>query len=101
MRLWIDGKRKPPATYDTWAKTSWEAIEFIKNNKVSMVSMDYDLGNKSDTGDGYIVACWIEKQAVEKKLQRIQWNCHSFNIVGRKMIESVLKNAEAAWNNLL
>ena len=70
MRLWVDGKRKPPVTYDTWAKTAWEAIQLIQQNKVSAVSMDYDLVNKSDTGDGYILACWIEKQAVEKKLQK-------------------------------
>lgn len=101
MRLWVDATRPAPKGFATWAKTAWEAIDALKTGKYNYISLDYNLGNMKDNGDGYMVACWIERQAIERKMERMIWNCHAYDNHGRNMIESALNSANAVWDKFI
>jgi len=101
MKIWVDGHTPPPNGFK-WTRTSWEAIEMLRKGRCIYISLDYHLGNVQDCGDGYMVACWIETQTVNRKLkERIDWHCHCKSVVGKKIIESALRNADAVWNKLI
>lgn len=102
MRLWVDADRPAPRGFDKWVKTAWDAIDELSSGKYEYVSLNYNLGNMKDNGDGYMIACWMEKQTIDKKLpRRIGWNCHSLDGHGKKMISSALRHADAIWDKLI
>jgi len=102
MRLWLDDIRPAPPGFDVHVKTAPDAIRLLKSGKVSEVSLDHDLGEGAtqgtDVGTGYDVAVWIERQAFDNKLQRLKWNVHSANPVGRMKMERALQNADKFWD---
>lgn len=101
MKIWLDGRLPPPKGFK-WIKTSWEAIELLKTGKCEYISLDYDLGNLRVCGDGYMVACWIEGQVVSRKMKkRVMWECHTRSIIGKRIIESALRHADAVWDNFI
>lgn len=78
MRLWVDDQRSPrdwlphirwfrerdPGELDDWlwVKTAQEAITHLESEDVVEVSLDHDLGDPDEFGDGYMVAVWIEER---------------------------------------
>jgi hypothetical protein len=90
MKLWLDDERDPTDPFiqsefgatgdEVWVKTASQAIDRLRNCKVTSISLDHDLG--PDAGDGYQVACWIEKNA--NNIGRMNWYVHSMNPVGAK-----------------
>lgn len=60
MKVYLDDVRPTPRGW--WlARTFQEAIDFLKTNQVTQISLDHDLGEKKT---GYDVLLWIEKQTV-------------------------------------
>ena len=61
MKIYLDDERQTP---EGWTRCFWpnEVIELLKNNKVTHVSLDHDLGDDK-RGTGYDVLKWIEEQA--------------------------------------
>ena len=57
MKIYLDDIRTEP---DGWvsAKTAQEAIELLKSNNISKISLDHDLGDDKN-GTGYDVILWI------------------------------------------
>ena len=90
-KLWLDDYRFPPD--DTWCHvlTSGDAVEFLKNNKVEHLSLDYDLGEtqreKIFAGDGGDVVNWLAEN--ENKRPFIV-SLHSRNADGRFYMMSLL-----------
>lgn len=104
MKLWIDDVRTPPDDTWIWAKTAFEAIGYIIKIKVSKISFDHDLGTLvegesriNDMNTGYEVACYIETLSRLDIVERIEWDVHSANPVGRKRIEQAMTSAERYW----
>lgn len=99
MRLWLDDERKMPVDFDVHVKTAAEAIEILKAEKVSYISLDHDLG-PPESGTGYDVAKWIEQMAFYGALKRIEWRVHSANPVGRRNMSTSMENAERFWQRV-
>jgi hypothetical protein len=97
MKLWVDDTRPMPEDFDVHVKSAQAAIELLSRTSISEVSLDHDLGDEDFSGSGYQIACWIEYAAKEKKLNRIKWNIHSANPVGRMKMRVALDNADNHW----
>jgi predicted phosphodiesterase len=97
MKLWLDDLR--PAPDDSWThtRTAREASALLERGGVEAVSLDHDLGEAEDAGDGYAVACWIEQHAASGSLARLTWAVHSANPVGRAKMEAALLGAGRHW----
>jgi len=94
MKIWLDDERPMPPYYDIHCKTGEEAIELIKQGKVTTISLDHDLG---DGITGYDVACFIEQAAFNNEIPPIRFRVHTQNIAGRKNICMALQNATRYW----
>ena len=95
IKIWLDDERPMPGNYNIHIKTAWEAIEVLKQGRVTAISLDHDLG-PPEAGSGYDVAKWIEEQAFHKKDQSpdLIVSIHTDNPVGRQNIKYAIKNAE-------
>lgn len=101
FKLWLDDVRPAP---DGWhhVMTAPEAIEVLQTGHVFEVSLDHDLGDNPDAGDGYQVACWIEEHAHDHTLPPIhRMAIHSANPVGRARMQMALDSAQRAWSSML
>ena len=96
MKVWLDDERKMPVGFDIHLRTAAGAIEYLKTGKVTLISLDHDLGEEK--GTGYEVAKFIEEAAFNQELTRLSWEIHSANPVGRKNMEAALLNANLYWN---
>jgi hypothetical protein len=95
MKLWIDDFRPPPDKTWRWAKSSGEAIELIRDNIISIISFDHDLGGP-DTARPVVL--YIEKRAFAGHCPPPQWYVHSMNPVGAEWIRSAMTAIETRWS---
>lgn len=56
MKLWVDDMRQPPNEDWRWVTTSDDAINALKDNCCSAISLDHDLGGPDTTR---AVVTWI------------------------------------------
>ncbi len=96
MRVWLDDIRPMPESYDRWAKTYEQAINWLESGLVTLMSFDHDLGEGKT---GYDVAKWVEENAFNGNLKPIKVRVHTQNPVGRKNICMALQNAVKHWND--
>lgn len=109
MKLWLDDKRDPAQFTEetdwTWVKTAFDAMSIIAEGKVTVVSLDHDLGAEYDSidgamiGNGYMVAKFIEEHAFFNKLPRMVCRVHSQNSVGAASMRAALENADRYWTS--
>ena len=99
INLWLDDKRPMPAGYDLHVYTAQDAIAALEKGDVKRVSLDHDLGPEWQTGNGYMVAKWIEEAAYLGKIPRLTWALHSQNSVGVASMRAALTNADRYWSN--
>lgn len=91
MKLFVDDIRNPPDGSWFLTRNYNEAIDILQSCKVSVVSLDHDLGNGKS---GYDVAKWIEKQVFLHQIQAPEILCHSQNPVGKRNILAVAEAIE-------
>ena len=93
MKFYLDDIRNPVS--DGWQiiRSAEKCIELLGlyGHFVTEISFDHDLGTELS---GYDVALWIEEQCYFGNMRCPKWNVHSANPVGRKNIETAMKNAE-------
>ena len=94
MRAWLDDCRPMPDDFDTHVKTAEEAIALLQTNKVTLISLDHDLGTDKT---GYDVAKWIEEHAANGTLKELCPRVHSQNPIGKRNIQMALRNACNYW----
>lgn len=95
-RLWLDDERPAPSGW-LWVYTVAEAIAMLEQGHITEISLDNDLG--AGEPEGYLVADWIEEQAVFGKLGRIKrLYVHTRNSVARDRMAAALRNAVRAWD---
>jgi hypothetical protein len=107
IKIWLDDERDPADNYIQenfgsssdmiWVKTAHAAINRLKDNNVSFISLDHDLG-PPNCGTGLDVAKWIEEQAFNGKLNALAWAVHSMNVIGSKNITRAMQNADKFWH---
>ena len=111
MRIWVDDIRDPREWLPNiswfrgrdpnelsewiWIKTAQEAIALLESEQVDEISLDFDLGDPDEVGDGNHVAVWIE----EKTFSDDQYipptiHVHSSNISGRPRLEAAIASIE-------
>ncbi len=105
ISLWLDDERDPRDSFiqerfgakgnEMWVKTVEEAINILKNQNVESISFDNDLGEGKL--EGYNLAKWIEEEAFNKRINRLNWRIHSANPQGKKHIEMAMISAERFW----
>jgi len=95
MRVWLDDVRVMPEGFDVWVTDALSCAELIESGKVTYLSFDHDLGDSLFTG--YTVACIIESLAYYNKIDRISWDIHSQNPVGRENIGKAMRKADEYW----
>ena len=97
FRIWLDDERPMPDGYDAHLKTASEAIELIRQGKVSAISLDHDLGSP-ENGTGYEVAKFIEEGAFLGSINPIDVRVHSANPVGSSNIKKSIDGARRFWS---
>ena len=112
MKVFLDDERDPrewlpdmgwwrgrdPSDLDewVWARTAPEAVAFLEAGGVTEVSLDHDLGEGEDVGDGYDVLLWLEERvATDDAYQPPAIHIHTSNIAARDRMESAVKGIES------
>lgn len=105
MKIYLDDERKTP---NGWVRAYWadEVIKLIKNNDVTAISLDHDLGDDSRS-TGYDVLVWLEEELMSgrwdksKKFPMI--DIHSMNPVAVVKMRNLARKLYffAEDNNLL
>ncbi|WP_444930282.1 cyclic-phosphate processing receiver domain-containing protein [Microbulbifer sp. SSSA002] len=92
MKVYLDDERQTP---DGWVRVYWpeEAVELLKTEKVTEISLDHDLGD-DDHGTGYDVVLWIEEAVFTQGFKPPVIKVHSANSSARAKMELGIKNIE-------
>jgi hypothetical protein len=90
MKVYLDDERETP---DGWVRVYWpeEAIELLKTNSVTELSLDHDLGD-DEHGTGYDVVLWIEEAVFTKDFLPPKMKVHSANSSARHKMELGINN---------
>lgn len=96
VQVWLDDERPMPSDYDVHVRTAEEAIALLKSGTVSKISLDHDLGQEKT---GYDVAKWIEENAINGTLNKLNVRIHTQNPVGNQNILAAIRNAYRHWGN--
>lgn len=97
LRVYLDDCRPKPEGFDIRVLTAQDAIDILAQCEVEHISLDHDLGNEMDVGNGYMVAKWIEEAAYLGTIPRLTWAIHSQNSVGVASMRAALTNADKYW----
>ena len=103
MRVYLDDTREAPAG---WVRTHTpeEVIKLLKSGGVEKLSLDHDLGLRSDAGErtGYDVLRWLEEAVATGSwtfaLPEIR--IHSANPVGWRRMEQAIKSIQRLSQNV-
>lgn len=81
IRIWLDDERPAAAG---WVAVRWpaEAIERLRSNNVTRISLDHALGDDA-RGTGYDVIVWIEQEMRRSGFRPPQIAIHSANPAAR------------------
>jgi hypothetical protein len=90
MKVFLDDERATPEGW-TGVKTPEEAIELLKTDRVTHLSVDHDLG-LSDDRTGYTVLLWIEEQCAENAFRPPSISIHSANAGARRKMDLAVES---------
>lgn len=107
MKLWLDDERDPRDWLPSirwfrgrdlreleewiWVKTAPKAIDALERSTIAEVSLDHDLGDAAEVGDGYDVLLWIEERAAtDDGYVPPIIHIHTSNIGARDRMESAV-----------
>ena len=90
MKVYLDDERQTP---EGWHRVYWpeEAIELLKQGKVTEISLDHDLGD-DEHGTGYDVVLWIEEAVATQGFQPPMIRVHSANSSARQKMKLGIAN---------
>ena len=100
MKIYLDDERTP---YDnTWIllKTPKEVITLLKHpERISVISLDHELGDDEGIGTGYDVLLYIEEQVhLNKSFKCPKLKVHSANSSARLKMEAAIKSIKKCLN---
>lgn len=85
LKIFLDDLRQAPNGWQL-VKTADEAIKILKKGNVAEISLDHDLGD-DESGTGYDVVLWIEREIIENGFIPPKIKVHSANISARTKME--------------
>lgn len=86
LNIFLDDLRPCPTGFEL-ARTAEQAIDFLKNDTIGILSLDYDLGTGPVTGYN-VVHFMVEKHIFPQKVI-----IHSANPIGRnRMLQYLMKH---------
>lgn len=90
MKIYLDDERQTPPG---WVRCYWpdEVIELLKNNTVTELSLDHDLGD-DQRGTGYDVLVWLEEQVILHNYPIPAITVHSSNPSAKRKMLSAIYN---------
>ena len=93
MKVFLDDARTPP---EGWHSVLWpgEAIEVLKTNTVTDLSLDHDLGDDL-RGTGYDVLLWIEEAVALADFKPPRITIHSANPAARLRMDAAVRSINA------
>ena len=97
MKLFMDDNRVTPPGFDLRTYTAQETIELLKTNKITMVSLDHDLGDEKQVGSGTQVINFIEEGAHFGTLNSMKIVVHTSNPVARERMVMAAASAYRKW----
>lgn len=97
MKIWLDDIREMPIEFDVHVKTAKAAIELLSTKKVTVISLDHDLGDTFVRNTGYEVAKFIEEEVFYGRLSPFEIRIHSANPIGRANIQRCIDNCNKMW----
>lgn len=85
LRVYLDDERVTP---ERWFRVDWpeQAIEVLETGRVSVISLDHDLGDDA-RGTGYDVVQWIEEKVFTEDFAAPTIHVHSANVAGRRRMQ--------------
>ena len=91
VKVYLDDERPVP---NGWilVKTAQEAIDYLINNEVEVISLDHDLGDENIVGTGYDVVKWIEEQVYTTDYKAPEIRIHTANSSARVKMELGVKS---------
>ena len=95
IKLFLDDVREPYDNSWTCVRTYSEAIELLKRNDVSIISLDHDLGIEHETG--YDVLVWLEERVVKNQIKPPEILIHSQNPVGVSRMKSAVNSIKKLY----
>jgi hypothetical protein len=98
IRVYLDDIRPTPEGFDLRVYTAQAAIAALETGTVEYISLDHDLGDEAEVGNGYMVAKWIEEAAYTRRIPKLVWYIHSQNSVGVASMRMALNNADRYWD---
>lgn len=96
INLFVDDSRIPDKEF-VHVKTFNEAIHYLVNYSVNVLSLDHDLGdyNGNNEKTGYDIVQWIEEKVVVEGFTPPKTiKVHSGNPVGRKNMEQAIESIQ-------
>jgi hypothetical protein len=111
MRIWVDDERDPRQWLPhirwfrgrdlkeldewVWVKSAQDAIALLASQSVVELSLDHDLGDPDEVGDGHMVAVWIEERVfTDNDYVPPIIHVHSSNVAGRERLEAAVASIE-------
>ncbi len=92
---WFRGRDPKELGEWVWVKSAFEAITLLETGHVVEMSLDFDLGDPNEVGDGYMVAVWIEERAAtDDDYVPPILHVHSSNVGGRPRLEAAIASIE-------
>lgn len=90
MKIYLDDERTTP---DGWLRVYWpdEAIRLLKNNTVTEISLDHDLGD-DERGTGYDVLKWIEEAVALHDFEPPVIHIHTANASARQKMQLAVES---------
>ena len=86
MKLWHDDIRRPPDDSWLWARTNDEARYFLRNYRVTEISLDHDLGLEGPGGEA---AVYRRDRGAQTGLDLVDYMIQSETVPARVTIHSV------------
>ena len=95
LKVYLDDERQTPSG---WKRVYWpdEAIKLLKTGKVSVISLDHDLGDDR-RGTGNDVVLWIEEQVATKGFVPPEIRVHSANSSARAKMEQGIRQIKRLY----
>ncbi|MDP9225671.1 MAG: hypothetical protein M3P18_17890 [Actinomycetota bacterium] len=92
---WFRGRDPKELGEWAWIKSAFEAITLLETGHVVEVSLDFDLGDRDEVGDGYLVVTWVEERvAMDDDYIPPILHVHSSNMAGRQRLEAAVASIE-------
>jgi len=90
MKVFLDDERSAP---EGWFLARWpeDVIALLKQNVVTELSLDHDLGDDKH-GTGYAVILWVEEQVYKTSFVPPRIRVHSANSSAREKMENGIRS---------